>query len=93
MFWCADVSRFRFLPYLDISPRVKPVKLVEQFKHGSLNFAFASRIRVVSFGSDRVDFVHEDDGGCVLFCHAEKFANQLRTITQILLDQFRADDA
>lgn len=33
----------------------------------------------------------EDDGGCLLVCHAEELAHQLGPIAQVLLDELRAD--
>lgn len=44
---------------------VETVELVEEFEHGSLDFALASGLRFVTFGSDGVDFVNEDNGGCI----------------------------
>jgi hypothetical protein len=53
--------------YLDVAAVVETVQLVEEFQHGSLDFALTARGGFVTFGSYGVDFIDEDNGGGV-FC-------------------------
>lgn len=46
---------------LDAVVRGKAVELVEEFKHGALDFSVAGLFAVESLGSDGVEFVDEDD--------------------------------
>jgi hypothetical protein len=53
--------------YLDVAAVVETVQLVEEFQHGSLDFALTAGGGFVTFGSYGVDFIDEDDRGGV-FC-------------------------
>lgn len=45
------------------------------------------------FGTYSVDFVNEDNTWGMFFGYAEEFANELGTVTKILLNKLRTDHA
>jgi hypothetical protein len=46
---------------LDIAAVIKAIELIQQLKHGSLNFALAPRCRLVPLRADGVDFINKYD--------------------------------
>jgi hypothetical protein len=46
----------------NFSMSIETVQLVQQLKHGSLNLFLASRVGIVSLGTDGIDFINENDG-------------------------------
>ena len=77
----------------DFCVGVETVQLIKELEHSSLDFFLSSGVGVVSLGTDGVDFVDEDDGGWVFLCGLEKFSDKFGSISQILLDKFRADNS
>merc|ERR1719421_651036 len=73
--------------HLDVSVSIKSVELVEQLEHGALDLTLATAGRIVPFGADRIDLINEDNSGCVLLRHTEQLAHQLRSVSQVLLDE------
>lgn len=65
----------------------KPVKLVKELQHRSLNFTITALLRVETLGTNSIQFVDEDDGGGLLFGKFESVPNQLRTVTNEHLHQ------
>ncbi len=55
--------------YFHVASVVETIELIEEFEHGSLDLALASRGRLVSLGADGVDLVDEDDGRGVFGGH------------------------
>lgn len=52
--------------HLDVAPVVEAVQLVEQLQHGPLHLALSPRCRIISFRTNSVDLVNEDNRGGVL---------------------------
>ncbi len=52
----------------------------------TLDLLLAAAARVVALRPDGVNLVDEDDGWRLLVRHAEKLANHLRAVAQVLLD-------
>ena len=52
--------------YLNVLSGLKAVELIEQLEHSPLHLRVAARARLDSSRADAVNFVHEDDGGCML---------------------------
>lgn len=46
----------------DFSMSIETVQLIEQLEHGSLNLFLASRVGIVSFGANSINFIDENDG-------------------------------
>lgn len=51
--------------YLNIFCSFKSIKLVQQFQHGSLYFRISPTAWFDPWGSNGVDFIHEDNRRCV----------------------------
>ena len=91
--WVQCINLIRSHDDLDVATIIKPIQLIQQFQHGSLHLTLAPGCRFVSFGSNGIDFVDEDNGRGVLCGHLEDLSNQSWSITEVFLDQFAADDA
>ncbi len=73
---------------LNVSSGFETVHLVDDFKHGSLDFVVASWAVVESGSSDCVNLVKENDTGFLCPCHLEDFSYHSCTLSDVLLDQF-----
>ena len=81
------------MPHLDVLLRLEAVELVEELEHGALHLAVAARAALDARRADRVDLVHEDDGGRVLARHHEQLAHHARALADELLDELAAAHA
>lgn len=72
-------SRFSvFLVYLNVLGGLETIQLVEELEHGALHLTVSAGASLETRGADRVDLVHEDDGGRMLTGHHEKLAHHSR---------------
>ena len=67
--------------YLDVTSRIESVQLIQKLQHSTLNFTFTPGIRIVTLGTNGIDFVNENDRWRVFFGYSKKFSYQFRTIT------------
>lgn len=74
---------------LDVLGGFEPVELVQKFEHGALDLGIAAAAALDAGRTDAVDFVHEDDAGCVFAGHDEEFADHSTALADVFLDQFR----
>mmetsp|Transcript_16567 Transcript_16567/g.32950 ORF Transcript_16567/g.32950 Transcript_16567/m.32950 type:complete len:242 (+) Transcript_16567:190-915(+) len=89
-----DVDPISGHDHLDILRGLEPVELVQQLEHGALHLAVApGSSSVPPAGSNGIDFVHEDDGGCCFPRHYEKFADHPRSLPDVFLYELRPADA
>mmetsp|Transcript_38171 Transcript_38171/g.107902 ORF Transcript_38171/g.107902 Transcript_38171/m.107902 type:complete len:380 (+) Transcript_38171:280-1419(+) len=88
-----DVDAVRGHDHLDVLGRLEAVELVEQLEHGPLHLGVAALLALHPAGADRVDLVHEDDGGGVLPGHDEELAHQAAALADVLLHELAARDA
>ncbi len=77
---------------LGLAEVVEAVELVEQFHQRALDLAVRRGAFAEASAADRVDLVHEDDAGFVLFGVAEHFADQPRRFADVLVDYGGGDD-
>ena len=47
--------------HLDVSTVIESIQLVQKLQHGTLDFSFASRGRIITLGTNSIDFVDEDN--------------------------------
>ena len=75
---------------LDVSTGVETIKLVDNFKHGSLDLrvAFAE-----TSTTNSIDLIEEDNAGFLGTGHLEKFSDHASTLSHVPLDQLRSDNA
>mmetsp|Transcript_23550 Transcript_23550/g.52208 ORF Transcript_23550/g.52208 Transcript_23550/m.52208 type:complete len:624 (-) Transcript_23550:392-2263(-) len=78
---------------LDVAALVESIKLVEELQHGSLYLSGTTARRIVPFASDGIDLVDKDDRGAEIVGDPEELPHELRTVTQVLLDKLRPNDA
>lgn len=78
---------------LDISAVIEAIKLIEEFQHSPLDFSFATRCRIVSLGTDGIDFVNEYNRRGMFRGNLENLANQTGAITEVFLDQLTTHNA
>ena len=78
---------------LDVTARVEAVQLIEQFQHGALDLALSARCRIVTLRADCINLVDENDRRGHLLCRSEQLSHELRTVSEVLLDQLAADDS
>ena len=72
---------------LDVTAIIESIKLVKKLKHGTLDFSFTTRRRIITLRTNRIDFVNENNGGGVLSCNLEDLTDQTRAISKVLLNQ------
>lgn len=77
--------------HLDIAPRIKPIKLVHDLKHGALDLIVAADTIVEASAANGVDLVEEDDARLLRSGHLEELADHASTFTDVLLNQLAAD--
>merc|ERR1712125_254819 len=88
------IQTFNFIGchnYFHVSSFVKPIQLVEEFQHGTLNFTSTSTAGVITLGTDGIDFVNKYNGGTQIICYSEKLPHKFGSITKIFLNQFGSD--
>jgi hypothetical protein len=79
--------------YFNVSSWIETVQLVDEFEHSALDFVVTTGSIVETGASDGVNFVEKDQTGLFGAGHFEEFAYHASSLTDILLDQFRADDS
>ena len=67
--------------YLDITTRVEAIQLIEKFEHSTLDLTLTARIRIITLGTDCVNFIDKDDRRRMLFGDTEQFPYQLWTVS------------
>lgn len=65
----------------DFGVGVETVQLIEEFEHSSLDFFLSSGVGVVSFCTDGINFINEDDGRGVFLCGLEEFSDKFGSIS------------
>merc|ERR1719376_1942173 len=86
-----NINTIRRHDHLNVLMSLKTVELVQKFQHRPLNFGITTSGTSFQSGrTNRVDFVHENNGGRMLSRHNEQFTNHPRTFTDKLLHQFRS---
>lgn len=78
---------------LDVRGLVKAVHLVQKLEENTLNFTIGAGLSIETFGCDGVDLVDEDNTWRVLASHAEDIADHTRTLAEVFLDKFGANNA
>jgi len=79
--------------HLDVSSRVEPVQLIDQFQHRPLDLIIATCTIIKPRATDSVYFVKEDDTCLLAPCHFEQLSDHACTFTNVLLHKLRTDDA
>lgn len=64
---------------LDVSTVVETIELVQELQHGSLDFTLTTRCRVVTLGTDGIDFVDKHDGRSIL---GSNLSNMLENVVE-----------
>jgi hypothetical protein len=77
--------------YFHICRLVEAIHLTKQLNQNSLDFTISTSVRIVSLSCNSIDFVNENDGGCILFRHAEDITDHAGTFTKVLLHELTAD--
>ena len=79
--------------HLDVTPRIETVQLVQKLQQGPLNLTFSTTRRIVTLGTNSIDFVDEDNRRGVFVGNTEKLADEFGAVAEVFLDQFGSDDA
>lgn len=72
-------AQIRRSSHLDVLGGLKAIQLVEELQHGPLHLTVSTRASLQPGRADRVDLVHEDDGGRMLTGHDEQFTHHTST--------------
>src|SRR4051812_24584736 len=59
---------------LDISTIIETIQLIEEFQHSSLDFSLSTRCRLVTFRTNSIDFINEDNGWGILSGNLNRLA-------------------
>mmetsp|Transcript_24537 Transcript_24537/g.69981 ORF Transcript_24537/g.69981 Transcript_24537/m.69981 type:complete len:218 (-) Transcript_24537:661-1314(-) len=76
---------------LDVLGGFKTIQLIQKFQHCSLNLGVSttSPFTTSTRATDRVNFIHKNDGRSGLTGHDEEFTDHPATFTDVFLHQFR----
>ena len=72
-----------------VGQRVEPVQLGQELHQRALHLAVPGRGYVEALGPDRIQFVDEHDGWCLVLGQLEQFPDQPGALSDVLLDQLR----
>lgn len=73
--------------YFDSFITAETIELIEKLQHCSLHFTITTLIRIESLGTNRIQFINEDDCWSLLLRQLESITDKLGTITNEHLHQ------
>ena len=87
---CSPVRRHQ---HLDVPSRIESVQLINQLQHRSLHLIIASSTVIESSATNSINLVKENDTSLLASCHLEQLSNHSRSLSDVLLDKLRSDNA